>query len=54
LGEISLFWAIFSAFGLIFALGLILLPLGAFVSEKYRPNHLGDIFFYKIVQNLPK
>jgi hypothetical protein len=29
------------------------LVLGDFVSEKYRPNHLGAIFFKKIAQNSP-
>jgi hypothetical protein len=33
--------------------GRYFLALGAFFSEKYRPNDLGAIFFKNIAQNLP-
>jgi hypothetical protein len=33
--------------------GRYFLALGAFFSEKYRPNDLGAIFFKKIAQNSP-
>jgi hypothetical protein len=37
-----------------FAVWAIFFALGAFFSEKYRPNDLGAFFFKNIAQNSPK
>jgi prolipoprotein diacylglyceryltransferase len=39
--------------GRIFAIWAIFLGVGRLVSEKYRPNDLGAIFFKNIAQNSP-
>jgi hypothetical protein len=37
-----------------FAIWTTYLALGAFFSEKYHPNHLGEFFQKTIAQNSPK